>query len=96
MESQEEYHMKRPSLFDFTVHSQSNKYKSLSEIDDEEKAIELINEAGKSLGEKDNQHFFKAHNLCGRDVFEETDYDYCIVSRSAEATYRGKQTYKCP
>ena len=80
---------RRSSLFNFTIHSQSNKYKSLATIDDKEKAIELMNEQGVATTCEQTENFFKVHNLCGEDIFEETDYDYCIVSRSAEAIYRG-------
>ena len=82
---------KIPSLFNFfSIHSNSNKYKSLSAITDEERAIELLNEEGKATDYEQTENFFKAHNLCAEDIFDETDYDYCIVSRSAEFTYRGK------
>ena len=77
------------SLFNFSIHSQSNKYKSLSEIDDKEKEVELLNEEGKVATDEEIINFFKVHNLCGEDIFEESDYDYCIVSNSAETVYRG-------
>ena len=83
----------RNSLFNFSIHSQSTKYKSLSDIDTKEKEIELLNEQGRAATDEENLNFFKVHNLCGEDIFEESDYDYCIVSNSAETVYRGNMNF---
>ena len=72
------------SAFSSEILHESGEYDKITSGDNQYGLeIQEIGTDSYSLNGKNN--FFKIHKLCGENVKDETDYDYCIVSRSGKS-----------